>query len=357
MTGELDYAVPTGEFIEEWLDDNGVTQADLARALGCSPKHVSKLIHGAPLTHDVALRLSRVTGISAERWMQLETFYRAELARLELEQDADEVKAVLRQLPLKFLRDHGFMKATLHKPGRAAFEALSFYRAGTLDVLKEQIAEPAHAVAFRQSPTLDWAARMTWLRLVEVEAATVDIQAAFDKEALRSMLPDLRSLSREAPDTYGPEMVRRLATAGVQLAFVHAVPKAGTYGAARWHRGAPLIALSLHRRSEDQLWFTFFHELCHVLEHELTPGGFVSGEWEDGSLEAAANAFAGELLIPHEHWSRLGLLNSLDDVRLFAQDIDISPGIVVGRLHREGLWGYEKGHGLIQKLILVDEDD
>ena len=41
-----------------------------------------------------------------ERWMQLETFYRSELARLELEQDAAEVKSVLKQLPLKFLREH-----------------------------------------------------------------------------------------------------------------------------------------------------------------------------------------------------------------------------------------------------------
>ena len=355
MSANLGYAVPTGDFIEEWLEENGMSQAELARNLGCTPKHVSRLIHGAPLTNEFALRLGRVTGIPAERWMQLETFYRSELARLELEQDPSEVKSVLKQLPLKFLRDHGIMTATLHKPGRAAFEALSFYRAGTLEVLKEQIAMPAHAMAFRQSAKLDWAARMTWLRLVEVEAATVDIDAPFNKAGLRELLPTLRALTRQPPDKYGAAMVELLASAGAQLVFVHAVPRAGTYGMARWFRGRPLVALSLHRRSEDQLWFTFFHEVFHLLEHELTPGGFVSGEWDDGSLEQEANEFAGELLIPDKYAGRLQLLRSLDDVRSFAQEIDIAPGIVVGRLHREGLWGYNKGHGLIQKLVLVDD--
>ena len=31
MIAELDFAVPTGEYIEEWLEDEGITQAELAR--------------------------------------------------------------------------------------------------------------------------------------------------------------------------------------------------------------------------------------------------------------------------------------------------------------------------------------
>ena len=68
-------------------------------------------------------------------------------------------------------------------------------------------------------------------------------------------------------------------------------------------------------------------------------------------MEQEANRFAGDLLIPGKYAARLRLLKSLDDVRSFAQEIDIAPGIVVGRLHREGFWGYDKGHGLIQKLV------
>jgi HTH-type transcriptional regulator/antitoxin HigA len=76
----------------------------------------------------------------------------------------------------------------------------------------------------------------------------------------------------------------------------------------------------------------------------------------DASLEQESNEFAGELLIPGKYAARPRLLKSLDGVRSFAQEVDIAPGIVVGRLHREGLRGYDKGHGLMQKLVLVDDN-
>lgn len=356
MNSELDYVVGTGDFIEEWLEDNGVNPAELARRLGCSRKHVSKLLHGAPLTNEFALRLARVTGIPADRWMQIETFYRAELARLELEQDPARAKSILKQLPLKFLRDHGYIQSTLQKPGKCAFEVLSFYRVGSLDVLEDALNSPAGAVAFRQSSRLDWAARLTWLKVVEAEAAQADLDDAFDRDAFRELVPTLRALTRQPPDKYGAELVASLRGAGVRLVFAHPVPRAGTYGAARWYHGAPLVALSLHRKSEDQLWFTLFHELFHVMEHELTPEGFVSGEWDDGKLEDEANDYAGELLIPAEHVPRMRLLKSITDVQAFAEDIDLAPGIVVGRLHREKLWPYDRGHKLIQKLRLVEDE-
>lgn len=357
MNSDLDFVVSTGEYIEEWLEDNHVSPAELARRLGCSRKHVSELLRGAPLSHEFAIRLARVTGIPADRWMQLESFYRSELARLELEQDPAEVKAVLSTLPLSFLRKRGYIRSTLNKPGKCAFEVLSFYKVGSLDVLREALSEPAVAVAFRQSAKLDWGARLTWLKAVEAEAAQVDLDRTFDRDALRALIPELRALTRESPGQYGSKLLEALRGVGVRLVFVHAVPKAGTYGAARWYHGAPLVALSLHRKSEDQLWFTLFHELFHVLEHDLTPEGFVSGEWADGKLEDAADKYSRDLLVPPERTGRLVGLESFEDVRGFATELGVSPGIVVGRLHREQIWPYSKGQGLIQKLVLVEDDD
>ncbi len=52
-----DYAVPTGEYVVEWLDENRISQAELARRMGVSAKHVSKLIAGALLSAEVATKL------------------------------------------------------------------------------------------------------------------------------------------------------------------------------------------------------------------------------------------------------------------------------------------------------------
>ena len=64
--GDTDYAVPPGETLLELLEEQGMSQRDLARRAGLSPKHVNKLLQGlVPLSADVAVRLERVTGTPA----------------------------------------------------------------------------------------------------------------------------------------------------------------------------------------------------------------------------------------------------------------------------------------------------
>ena len=82
MTTLPDYAVSPGDHIEEWLDDQGINAAELARRLDVTPKHVSELLSGkAPLSATVALGLERVTGIPARIWNRFEAGYREDLAR------------------------------------------------------------------------------------------------------------------------------------------------------------------------------------------------------------------------------------------------------------------------------------
>lgn len=40
------YAVAPGEYIEEWIEDEGLSQQKVADLLGCSRKQVNNIIHG-----------------------------------------------------------------------------------------------------------------------------------------------------------------------------------------------------------------------------------------------------------------------------------------------------------------------
>lgn len=53
-------------------------------------------------------------------------------------------------------------------------------------------------------------------------------------------------------------------------------------------------------------------------------------------LQDHADAFAAAQLIPRRYESRLGQLETESDVFLFAEEVGIPPGIVVGRLQRGG---------------------
>ncbi|WP_234823972.1 HigA family addiction module antitoxin [Mycobacteroides abscessus] len=55
------YAVAPGEYLQEWIDEQGFSQQRVAEMLGCSRKQVNEIIHGrAPIAADTAMRLARV---------------------------------------------------------------------------------------------------------------------------------------------------------------------------------------------------------------------------------------------------------------------------------------------------------
>lgn len=78
-----DWISPPGETIADLIEEQGWSQADLAKRLGYTLKQVSLLIDGkASVTKEIALKLKNVLGSTAGFWLRREALYRAELARL-----------------------------------------------------------------------------------------------------------------------------------------------------------------------------------------------------------------------------------------------------------------------------------
>ncbi len=70
-----------GEFVEEILEDLGMSQAALARAIGVSPMRISHVVRGErPVTADLALRFGRAFGQSAQFWINLQSAYDLKIA-------------------------------------------------------------------------------------------------------------------------------------------------------------------------------------------------------------------------------------------------------------------------------------
>jgi len=66
-----DWVSPPGDTIADVLEERGWTQAELARRLGYTEKHVSRLINGkAVITEDTASRLECVLGSTAGFWLR-----------------------------------------------------------------------------------------------------------------------------------------------------------------------------------------------------------------------------------------------------------------------------------------------
>jgi antitoxin HigA-1 len=88
--------VTPGEMLkEEFLAGYGLSQNQLANAVGVSPNRIAEIVNNRRrITADTALRLSLYFGNSAEFWMNLQTHYDLKMARRNMKPaDAKRIKA------------------------------------------------------------------------------------------------------------------------------------------------------------------------------------------------------------------------------------------------------------------------
>jgi HTH-type transcriptional regulator/antitoxin HigA len=354
-----DYGVAPGETLRETLSVIEMTQVQLATRTGLSLKHVNQIIQGvAPVTPDTALLLEKATGVEARMWNALEATYRERVLRAESRAALLEEADWLKELPIAELKKRGKLPQSNNKA--TLLEAVcDFFRVADRSRWEDVWRKPL--AAFRQSPSFaaDAGAVASWLRLGEIEAEKIDSKP-FDPTAFRDALAEIRELTTWKDVAAASErLVELCRQAGVAVVFVAEIGRTRTSGAARWMSPTKaLIQLSLRHKYEDHLWFSFFHEAGHILLHSKKETFINTGPKQppgaDVVMEEEANRFAANHLIPRHYESRLPQLHTEADVRAFAREIGIAPGIVVGRLQREELWGWNRGNRLKRKLMLVE---
>lgn len=348
-----DWVSPPGDTIADVLEERGWTQAELARRLGYTEKHVSQLINGkAAITEDTASRLERVLGSTAGFWLRKEATYRERLERQQFAQRCAGWVDWLERLPIKELMAQGVVaKARLVEKNKPALveACLRFFGVASPEEWEDIYVTDLKAQYRRsRAEQSDLAAIATWLRLGEKQAEPWDAPK-FDRTRFEKTLGEIRVLTTQPPQVFEPQMKRLLRDAGVTLALVPAIPRAHVSGVARWlSPSRPLIQLSLYGKTNDRFWFTFFHEAAHILLHGTSaqdrkavflddPDGGTSTD----DCEHAANQWAADFLIPLQYRERLAKLGShAAAIRAFASELSIHPGIVVGRLQHEGVVPY-----------------
>lgn len=349
-----DYAMPPGQTLRDTLEGLGMSQADLARRTGLSTKHVNQIVQGvAAVTPETALALEHVTGVPARLWNALEANYRQRQMRLKQQELSLEDRAWLRTLPAKALIERGVIPSP--PDDGSLFESmLRFFGVASREAWHAVWMAPE--AAFRRSPVFagDPGATAAWLRLGEIRATEM-LAGTYDRAKFRIALDEIRNSLLKHPRHTVLLAERLTLEAGVLFVVVPEVPGTRASGAARWLAPTrPLIQLSLRYAWEDSFWFSFFHEAGHLLLHgkrEL----FVDDDQPAGDAEHDADTFAGRVLIPPRYEPELLELETLAEVQTFARRVKLPPGIVVGRLQREGRLDHAVGNRLRHRLRLASD--
>jgi HTH-type transcriptional regulator / antitoxin HigA len=352
-----DSVLPPGETLRETLEALPMSQAELSTRTGLSTKHINQIVQGvAVLSHDTAIALERATGVPARLWNSLEANYRDYLARKRERDELADQTAWLGQIPVKALRKMGIVTADPDDEPGILQQVLRFF--GVISIAAWESVWRKPGAHFRQSPAfgIDPGALATWLRLGELEAQRLHC-APYDREALRQHVPRLRALTIEPLERFLPEMKRLCSQAGVAVVIIPEITGCRASGATRWlspHKA--VLQLSVRHKRNDHLWFSFFHELGHILLHGKRDQFIEDDSPPADPKEQEADRFAADTLIPPQHATELSSLKSLTAITEFARRTGVAPGIVVGRLQHEGIIGFNVGHKLFERYRFAEKD-
>ena len=332
-----DVAIPPGETIAELLEERGITQSDFAQLLGRTEKNVSQLINGkAPIGHDLAIDLERVLGTPSSFWNNLESTYRDLLARQEEKGRLSAEMTWAKKFPLKEMESQDIV-ARESSPSEQTACLLDYFGVASAEAWQGYWASPKRLAARMTSAyTPDIPALTVWLR--EGELAARDVQTApFDAKAFETVVRGAPAMTCRDIRLAIPDLQTSCAQTGVALVLVPELPKIRCSGVSRWLMSdKALIQLCLRYKTADQLWFSFFHEACHVLRHskKRTYVAYPNGQSQE---ELEANEFAADTMIQPTAWSGFtaGGKPSRAQVVEFAAAQGIAPGIVVGRLQHK----------------------
>lgn len=74
MTKKMTFPTPGDILLHEFLEDLGLSQYRLAKAISVPPRRINEIVKGArAITADTALRLGRFFGMSPEFWLNLQS--------------------------------------------------------------------------------------------------------------------------------------------------------------------------------------------------------------------------------------------------------------------------------------------
>jgi HTH-type transcriptional regulator/antitoxin HigA len=337
-TWQRDWTVAPGEILLEAIEERGISQSDLARRMGRPIKTINEIVNGkAAITPETAIQLELALGISAEFWNSLEASHRVDLARARSNEELATHAPWAAAFPVIDLLKHGLIDVGPSDSSKVA-ALLRYFGVSSPEAWENRWR--AAQVAYRSSPAFESSphASAAWLRWGEVVAADMET-APFDARLFREILGEIREMTRRDFPLVRPRIEQLCASAGVALVLTPELSGTHLSGAARWlTANKAIIQLSLRHKTDDQFWFSFFHEARHLLTGKRIDHLDSDDENASDADEAEADRFARETLIPGKPYAEFVDAGDFSEsaIRVFAKQQNVAPGIVVGRLQRDG---------------------
>lgn len=350
-----------GGTLAEKLSEMGMTIKEFAVRTSKPEKTIIAVIKGeSSITPDMAVAFENVTRIPTHFWMRRQQLYDEYLAKRRKNDLLQSYAEWTRNFPVTAMAKQCWIQtcktATEKTEALLAFFAVNSPKAWANYYMHQQL-----KVAFRISlaSTKEPYAISAWLRQGELQASKIQTDMEYTEKKLRETIPVMKAIMSAHEENVAEQLQDTCKSCGIKLVYTPCLPKAPISGSTRWLNDTPCIQLSGRQNRYDIFWFSFFHEVGHILLHGKKDIFLESIDYDDKQKEKEAEAdnFASKTLLTQAEEDEIVKNGdfSEDAIRMYAKKFSTHPSVIVGRLQHKKHIGYWQDNQLVEKIDLFKE--
>lgn len=344
--------------LNEKLEEMGMSRKEFALRTGKPEKTIIAVLkEESSITPEMAVLFENVTQIPAQFWINKQARYNEYIARMKHKEAIAEASEWAKQFPYAEMAKQSWVNST-RNPEEKAINLLSYFGVASHSAWEKLYVETELKVAaytsLKQSHQPN--AISAWLRQGELQAKQIEAPA-FNLKMLKRNIPAMRQLMVEQPANFFEYLQELCLEAGVVLLFTPKLPKVPLSGSTRWLNNTPLIQLTARYKKNDNFWFTFFHELGHIILHGKKYISLENVDFAavDPEKEEEAHQFAISQTFTSKQEQEV-LQNTTiteQDIIDYAKKFNTHPAMIIGRLQHDGYIHYSVGRQFMEPIDLT----
>ena len=338
-----------GEILKCELEARGMSQKDLAEAIGKATPIINDIIKGRrDINVEIAVLLEMtLDNISAETWLNWQNAYDLQKIR-----EQEEIRRLQTRIStwntLKTLVNVNHLKKRLGL-GKDISENVNRVFAFLGVDSTQQLEAKIHSISsyFRKSDNLqtDYVNLMTWMTIVRHRSDELSLSNKFSISSINKLTRALNAILYDNSNTVS-RIEQLLANYGIKFIVEKKLEKMPVDGYSFWVGENPTIVMTKRLNRIDNFAFVLFHELGHIVLHLLDFNNRVQDfieadvnardENKNNDCEDAANKFAKECIWGNiDHKTLFAKISNpytaSNYLTMISDRLKINIGIVVGQ--------------------------
>lgn len=321
------------------IQEMGMSIREFALRTAKPEKTILAVIRGdSSITPDMAVIFENVTMIPAHFWIARQRNYDESLAQSRMAKRIEASAAWADSFPAELMVKYGWIQPFTDL-GSKTKSLLRFFAVTSAEAWENYYINQQLKVAFRISlrSTSNPYAISAWLRQGDRQAATISLSEEYSDKKLRQYIPDMKRLMVNRPDNWSVRLQELCALCAIKLVYTPSLPEVPINGATRWLGSRyPCIQMSCDEKRYDTFWFSFFHEIAHILLHGKKDFFLENVEYDNKKVdkENEADNFSANILLSQSQEEQIVSAGDFSAERImkYAKSFDTHPLIIVGRL-------------------------